>query len=483
MSSSMDRSRSITIVGAGVAGLTLGFQLARHYNVTVVERNGVVGGLARSWHYGDFHFDVGPHRFHTENRRVAEFIRSVLGDDAIEIRRRSGARMFGRFHEWPLRPSVLLSMPLRYMISASKDLIFREHLPGETFEADVVNKYGRTLYNIFFKPYTEKFLFYSPRELHRDWARAGVNRAVIDKRASADSLWNLLKTTMLPKPVETTFLYSPTGVGRFSERLAAGIREMGGQVLLDQPVTGIETEDNRISALMLGSTRMPVQNLVWTGPLSVINRFLGLQSIDLEYLSTIFYNLEIGAPPRHDFQWIYFNGDEIFSRVSAPEAFSPTTVPPGKSALCVELTCREGDERWRNPERFTEAIVADLLRSGTIARAADVEQIHIEKVPNTYPIYKMNYLTELSRGLQALGQYSNLLLAGRSGRFWYNNMDHSIGQGLTMSDKVLRGAVLSQIDDSAEREFWATEDDGNVPTREEEIAEPLEEHAPERVGG
>ncbi|MGE3179033.1 MAG: hypothetical protein AB7O32_16300, partial [Vicinamibacterales bacterium] len=96
---------------------------------------------------------------------------------------------------------------------------------------------------------------------------------------------------------------------------------------------------------------------------------------------------------------------------------------------------------------------------------------------------KMNYLTELSRGLQALGQYSNLLLAGRSGRFWYNNMDHSIGQGLTMSDKVLRGAVLSQIDDSAEREFWATEDDGNVPTREEEIAEPLEEHAPERVGG
>ena len=101
--------------------------------------------------------------------------------------------------------------------------------------------------------------------------------------------------------------------------------------------------------------------------------------------------------------------------------------------------------------------------------------MHIECVRNTYPIYKLNYLGELKRSLGELGKYSNLLLAGRSGRFWYNNMDHSIGQGLTMSDKILRGSVLSQIDDSADREFWATEDDGNVEIREEEIAEPLDE--------
>ena len=43
-----------------------------------------------------------------------------------------------------------------------------------------------------------------------------------------------------------------------------------------------------------------------------------------------------------------------------------------------------------------------------------------------------------------------------------------------MADKVLRGEVLSEID-SADREFWATEEDGNVPVREEEIAEPLDE--------
>src|SRR3954447_5731610 len=229
---------AVTIVGAGVAGLTIGYQLSRRgYKVTIIERNGVVGGLGRTFHYGDFHFDVGPHRFHTENPRVAAFIREILLEEAIEIPRKSGARMFGKYHEWPLRPSILAAMPIKLMVRGAKDLIFKEKLPGESFEADVVNKYGRTLYEIFFEPYTRKFLFHSPSELHRDWARAGVNRAVIDKRAQSDSLWSLLKNTLMPKPVETMFIYPPHGVGRFSDLLAKSITEMGGRLVLDAAVT------------------------------------------------------------------------------------------------------------------------------------------------------------------------------------------------------------------------------------------------------
>ena len=468
---------SVTIVGAGVAGLTIGYQLSRRgYQVTIVERNAVVGGLGRTFHYGDFHFDVGPHRFHTENPRVAAFIREILLEDAIEIPRKSGARMFGKYHEWPLRPSILAAMPIKLMITGAKDLVLKEQLPGESFEADVVNKYGRTLYEIFFEPYTKKFLFYSPAELHRDWARAGVNRAVIDKRASADSLWNLLKTTMMPKPVETMFLYPPHGVGRFSDKLAESIRAAGGRIILGQDVTGVETSGRRVVAVTAGNERIPTDNIVWTAPLTTLNTLLNVKGLDLEYLSTIFLNFEIGKPPRLDYQWTYFGGDEIFSRVTAPEAFLPSTVPPGKSGLCVEVTCRQGDARWQNPESLRQPVIDDLVRTGMIASAADIERVHIERVPFTYPIYKLNYMQELTRNLRELGQYSNLLLAGRCGRFWYNNMDHSIGQGLTMADKVVRGEVLAEID-SADREFWATEDDGNVPIRQEEIAEPAEDVA------
>jgi protoporphyrinogen oxidase len=79
--------------------------------------------------------------------------------------------MFGKYHEWPLRPSILAAKPIKLMIAGARDLVLREKLDGESFEADVINKYGRTLCDTFFEPYTRKFLFHSPSELHRDWAQ------------------------------------------------------------------------------------------------------------------------------------------------------------------------------------------------------------------------------------------------------------------------------------------------------------------------
>jgi protoporphyrinogen oxidase len=464
---------STVIVGAGVAGLTLGHQLATGgHDVTIVERLGVVGGLGRTFRYGDFCFDVGPHRFHTENPRVAAYIRRVLEDEVLEIPRKSGVRMFGRFHEWPLRPGILLAMPLTMMVLGLRDLLFRSHLPGDSFEAEIVNSYGRTLHDMFFAPYTEKFLFLAPRSLHKDWAKAGVNRAVIDKRAASDSLWSLLKNTLLPKPVETTFLYPPQGVGRFSERAAAAIERLGGRIVLGAEVTGLEMSDDRITAVQTASERLPAHNVVWTGPLTTINRHLGIEGVDLTYLSTIFYNLEIRKPLKVDYQWTYYGGDEIFSRVSAPVAFAASTAPPGKSGLCVEFTCHEGDERWTHADRYVDAMIEDLVRTKTIDSKEDVERVHIERVPFSYPVYKLNYLGELTRNLRAVARYRNLLLAGRCGRFWYNNMDHSIGQALTMADRILKGQVLADIDEG-QRDFWTAEEDGGVAVREEEIAEPL----------
>ena len=253
------------------------------------------------------------------------------------------------------------------------------------------------------------------------------------------------------------FLYPPHGVGRFSDLLAEGVQQMGGRILVGTSVSGVEATASRVTAIRTDAERIPCDNVVWTAPLTTLNRLVGIPDVDLEYLSTIFYNFEVGKPSKLGYQWTYFGGDEIFSRVTAPEAFLKSTTPPGKSGLSVEFTCREGDERWQNPEQYTARIVADLVRTRAVDSADDIERVHIERVPFTYPIYKLNYLGELTRNLKALSKYPNLLLAGRCGRFWYNNMDHSIGQGLTMADKILRGEVLGQID-SADREFWATDE-------------------------
>lgn len=55
--------RSFVVVGGGPAGLTAALQLTRlGAPVTVVERTGAVGGLARTEDYKGFHFDLGGHR-------------------------------------------------------------------------------------------------------------------------------------------------------------------------------------------------------------------------------------------------------------------------------------------------------------------------------------------------------------------------------------------------------------------------------------
>ena len=154
----------ITIVGAGIAGLTAGYLLSqRGYKVIVIEREDRVGGLARSFYYDDFVFDIGPHRFHTDDQEVLTFIEDVLGEKKIVIPRSSGVWMFGKYHDWPLNWRVLFKLPPAIILRTVWDLFFKKTYGGDSFEDYILSRYGKTLYDVFFKPYTEKFLKLSPR--------------------------------------------------------------------------------------------------------------------------------------------------------------------------------------------------------------------------------------------------------------------------------------------------------------------------------
>ena len=174
--------------------------------MTVLEREERVGGLARSYRYGGHTFDVGPHRFHTDDEDVERLVLDVLGEDRLTIDRSSAVWLYNDYHDWPLTRSSLLKLPPLVMARAGVDLFRRPADRGDSLEAYILSRYGRTLYDIFFRPYPEKFCLYKCSELHRDWASAGINRAVIDKRLRFDSLWHVAKTTLLPPRVKTRFI-------------------------------------------------------------------------------------------------------------------------------------------------------------------------------------------------------------------------------------------------------------------------------------
>ncbi len=430
----------VMIVGAGIAGLTLGHELVQNgQDVTLIEALPEMGGLARSFRYGDFVFDLGPHRFHTEDSRVESFIKNILGDNHLEIRRKSGVWFFDQYHDWPLQTSSLLKIPKREMVKAAFDLVFRPRFRGETFEDFVLSKYGKTIFRLFFKPYTEKFIKYRCDQLHHNWAKAGINRAVIDKKAEVTGIWNLLIRTLFPRKLDTRFIYPENGgIGAFTDKLGENILIGGGTILTGTKVEALALQDRKVTEVVDSrGNRHKVDHVFWTGSLPDLQKLLGLPDPRLEYLASLFLNFEVDGDPGHDFQWIYYGGtDLVFSRASFPTLFSPRTAPEGKHGICVEIACMEGDGAWNHPDWVMGDVRNQMIKVGLIRRYNAIDRCHVEKVRNTYPIYTMGYMekkTRASKEIRSCAENVNLL--GRTGNFWYNNMDHSIAQALHMSRK------------------------------------------------
>jgi protoporphyrinogen oxidase len=430
----------ISIVGAGIAGLTAGYLLSQKgYNVTVIEKEDRVGGLARSFYYDEFVFDIGPHRFHTDDREVLAFIEDILGEKKLVIPRSSGVWMFGKYHDWPLNWKVLFKLPPSVILRTMWDLFSKKAYPGDSFEEYILSRYGKTLYDVFFKPYTEKFLKLSPHKVHNNWAESGIDRAVIDPKVQMGSLFEVVRTAMLPTPVKTNFLYpSAGGIDMFCRKLAGTIEKNGGKILLNTVIDSFECEGSKIKSVFCQGKRSHPTTIIWTAPLTTLISLLRLPPADIKYLALVLYNIEVRGKCKTKFQWCYYGqNDTTINRISVPALFANHASPAGHTGICAEVTCMEGDEVWQNPEQLIDTVINDLISVRLVGNTKDIENVHIEKILNTYPVYEIDYPGKLEKVMKAVAPYRQLKLLGRTGTFWYNNMDHSIRMAMDLVKDLL----------------------------------------------
>jgi protoporphyrinogen oxidase len=260
---------------------------------------------------------------------------------------------------------------------------------------------------------------------------------VIDKRVKADNLLSLFMGMLLPKPVETSFYYpSKGGIQTFCDVQAERIRKSGGRILLNSPATGLEISSGKVTGISLqnGET-IPADRVFWTAPLTIL-----YPETNLEFMSTLVANVALKKiNPVNDYQWCYFGQEDIlFSRLTVPRHFRSDCVPQGKDSVIAEITCPPDSLIWRNPEVLNEKLSEDLKRVGA-SSGDDILFIDWQRIPETYPVYTLDYREKLS----SIALPEGLVLAGRSGSFWYNNMDHSIAQALS----IISGTEYN-------RDFW-----------------------------
>ena len=211
--------------------------------------------------------------------------------------------------------------------------------------------------------------------------------------------------------------------------------------------------NNRIESVTLsnGVVIDNIDDLVWTGSINEIGELLGLKKKELEYLNIITYNVRIKGEPRKKDQWIYYVDDDlVFNRLYNTVRFSPYKAPEGFYGLCVEVTCRNNSDLLDKPESIYDRVIEDLKRVRLIDSDEEVVGVSHQILYQAYPIYKVNYRTELRKAFDDINEAAeNITLAGRNGLFWYNNMDHSIENAFETANNILEGKRHIAIN-----EFW-----------------------------
>ncbi|MDD5629845.1 MAG: FAD-dependent oxidoreductase, partial [Elusimicrobia bacterium] len=263
----------IVVIGAGPAGLAAGLELARGGRpVLVLDQGDAPGGISRTVRHKDIYFDLGGHRFFTRFPQVQRLWEETLPPESFpSVRRLSRIHYRHRFFNYPIKPlNAFLNLGLRDTLTALISYMGAKVHPIEPeldFEAWVSNNFGRFLFNVFFKTYTEKVWGISCREISSEWAAQRIQRL---------SLFTALLNAFLPrlhkgriKTLIDEFRYPSLGPGMMYQALAEKIRLAGGEVRLGARAAGLRLEGRQVRAVRLaGVEEIPCSGLVSTAPLT-----------------------------------------------------------------------------------------------------------------------------------------------------------------------------------------------------------------------
>lgn len=445
----------IVVLGGGLSGLSAAWYLLSKTDdskVTVLEKNGFVGGLAASFGWKGFSLDFGPHRFHTKNERTLEMVRRLVGGEKLLHRDRlSHIYLNGKYIEYPLKMDAITGLDPLTIAHVLFDFGIAKALSplrgsGADFESHVKKRFGKKLYDIYFGPYTEKLWGVHPSALSADWA---------EDRISGLSMYQVAKKMLNVgggvRTFTSKFWYPKDGIGEIPERLAEDIRKLGGRVL-----TGTETDEisgsvgrfrikagKRVFVAERVISTIPITGLVKiarpAAPSDVLGASARLRFRAMVFVFILLEKERAMALPSDN--WIYYySKDVLFHRLSQQKAFSPATCPPGKSEITAEIVCFENDDVWNAPDpEIKKRVLSDLKRVGML-KEADMKKIvgtRVVRVPYVYPIYAPPEYKSSLRALEKFVEGIGIVSAGRCGLFQYNNLDSAIESGIDAAKKLL----------------------------------------------
>ncbi|MEO0061514.1 MAG: UDP-galactopyranose mutase precursor [Pseudomonadota bacterium] len=456
----------VAIIGAGPAGLTAGYLLAKAgKSVCIIEKDATyVGGISRTVEYEGYRFDIGGHRFFSKSQAVVDLWNEILPDDFIQRPRMSRIYYEGKFYSYPLRAfealgnlglwrsTMCMASYLRYKLFPVREV--------HSFEDWTVNQFGRKLYSIFFKTYTEKVWGMPCDTMSADWAAQRIKGLSL-WGAVVDGLKRSLGLNRGPndgtvKTLLETFRYPRLGPGMMWDAARDRIVERGGQVIMGhglKQLARVGLGDGQDGWRMTatgpdGDVVIRAAHAISSAPMRELGARLhpmpasSLEGSRLKYRDFLTVALMIRSDDLFPDNWIYIHDSKVkVGRVQNFRSWSPEMVPD-ENVACVglEYFCFEGDGLWS----MADADLVDLAKSEmAILGLVSPDKViggAVVRQEKAYPVYDEDYAANVAAMRAELeGRYPTLHLVGRNGMHRYNNQDHAMMTAMLTVENILAG--------------------------------------------
>jgi protoporphyrinogen oxidase len=443
------------VIGAGPAGLAAAFELGkRGLGSIILEKAGQVGGLARTELYRGYRFDIGGHRFYTRYPEIQQLWEEILGEDFLEVPRLSRLYYQNRFFKYPLDVfDTLANLGVSESVAILASYIQALLLPfphEDNLEQWLINRFGRRLYETFFKSYTEKVWGLPCHEIQADWAAQRIKGLSL-RSALANALWG----TNHVKTLITAFRYPALGPMQMWSGLKREAEKLGAQVELNSRVIRLAHRAGEIQGLTVQrgeqESHISSKRFISTMPLTELITRLDPPPpphvVDaagqLRYRDFILVGLIVNRAELFPDNWIYVHSPETkVGRIQNFKNWSPAMVPdPQKTSLGMEFFCAVGDELWAKSDQDLIRLATQELALLGLADAGEVEDGVVFRQAKAYPVYSQGYQEHLQVIQDYLATFVNLQSIGRNGMHRYNNMDHSMLAGIAAARNLQLGTA------------------------------------------